>query len=358
MEKRQQVMELWRNNFHDSEEFIRFYFAHKYSESHSLVYESDGAIQSALLMLPYPMTWEGTTLTTSYISGACTQPEARNRGIMPMLLQRAFAEMHERNIAFSTLIPAEEWLFDYYARLGYAPVFEYSSRLYNMEIPESGTALSVFSPEAYQEQWASAFFPYFNRHMAARPTCVQHPYDDFSAIMQDLYMSGGRIVAVIGETPENPLGIALVLPQDEQISVKEMFCENTTAQKALLSAIGKHLPNLPIVVRTPPQGPETHRLGMARITHAGQLLQHMAHMHPEISLTLQLNDPQLSENQGIYTLKQGECRQTDFTSKPIDITTDINTLTSALLGYRTEQLPQALSPLFTTARAYMNLMLE
>lgn len=350
-------MALWRNNFHDSEEFIHFYFDHKYSNSNSLVYESDGKILSALLMLPYPMTWEGTILTTSYISGACTQPEARNQGIMPLLLQKAFSEMYHRNIAFSTLIPAEKWLFDYYARLGYAPVFEYSLRTYT-EIPASDVEIPVFSPEVFQEQWAAAIFPFFKRHMEARPCCIQHPYDDFTAILQDLYMSGGRLLATFSEKLENLSGLALVLPESEKITVKEMFYENPTAEKALLSATGKYLPEGPVVVRTPPVQPATQRLGMARITHAGQLLQHLAHRHPEISLILQLNDCQLAENQGIYTFNQGECLHTATTKGPVDIVTDIATLTKAVLGYGTEQLPQALIPLFTTSPAYMNLMLE
>ena len=103
-------MELWRRCFEDTDEFIRFYFERKYSDANSLIYEENGKALSALQMLPYPMRWENVTVNTSYISGACTLPDVRNRGFMTLLLQNALQEMYDRGIAFSTLIPAEDWL--------------------------------------------------------------------------------------------------------------------------------------------------------------------------------------------------------------------------------------------------------
>ena len=47
---------------------------------------------------------------------------------MRQLLSQAFARMLPNGIFFSTLIPANPWLFDYYARIGYAPVFQYSTK--------------------------------------------------------------------------------------------------------------------------------------------------------------------------------------------------------------------------------------
>ena len=42
MNKKQQVMELWRRCFEDTDEFIRFYFERKYSDANSLIYEENG----------------------------------------------------------------------------------------------------------------------------------------------------------------------------------------------------------------------------------------------------------------------------------------------------------------------------
>ena len=114
-------MELWRRCFEDTDEF---------SDANSLIYEENGKALSALQMLPYPMRWENVTVDTSYISGACTLPDVRNRGFMTLLLQNALQEMYDRGIAFSTLIPAEDWLFGYYAGQGYVTVFDYALHTY------------------------------------------------------------------------------------------------------------------------------------------------------------------------------------------------------------------------------------
>lgn len=103
-----QITTLWKACFQDTEEFIRFYFDRKYKDEDSLLYTENSIPLAASLMLPYSMAWQNTIVRTSYISGACTHPQARKRGIMTRLLQEGFQEMYNRGIAFTTLIPAEK----------------------------------------------------------------------------------------------------------------------------------------------------------------------------------------------------------------------------------------------------------
>ena len=169
-------MELWHRCFEDTDEFIRFYFERKYSDANSLIYEENGKALSALQMLPYPMRWENVTVDTSYISGACTLPDVRNRGFMTLLLQNALQEMYDRGIAFSTLIPAEDWLFGYYAGQGYVTVFDYALHTYtpaNQTIPNT---LSLTTSDRFDANFARNLFPYFDQEMSKRNYCIQHPY--------------------------------------------------------------------------------------------------------------------------------------------------------------------------------------
>lgn len=53
---KQQIIDLWRLSFNDTEEFIRLYFDRVYKEENTLVIEKDGQVVSALQMLPYTMT--------------------------------------------------------------------------------------------------------------------------------------------------------------------------------------------------------------------------------------------------------------------------------------------------------------
>ena len=111
---KREVMELWRICFDDTEEFVQFYFDKKYKEENALVYwDEQGAAIAALQTPLYPMTFGVTQIVTGYISGACTHPLARARGVMTKLLREAFYVMRGRKIPVSTLIPASEWLYDY-----------------------------------------------------------------------------------------------------------------------------------------------------------------------------------------------------------------------------------------------------
>lgn len=358
MEKKQQVMDLWRHNFHDTEEFIQFYFARKYSDGNSLVYEENGKALSAFLMLPYPMSWQATQLKTSYISGACTQEEARNHGLMTLLLQEAFLEMNKRGIALSTLIPAEDWLFKYYGNLGYAGVFDYSTESYELNPNESLSAHRIQVPETYEPDFTGSLFSYFEEKMQERTCCIQHPEDDYLAIVEDTYLSGGRLGAIFSPETGKPVGWALAFPGKESIQVREILYESEEDKKALLQYFSGIWQKPHLTCRTLPQDNGTERYGMARITDAWQMLQHIAEQHPELSLSLKLYDMHLPVNTGIYLLSNGKCIKKELQELPVDIATDIATLTKALLGYHTEQFPQQFAEIVNRQTPYMNLMLD
>ena len=109
MTTKEKVKALWQLCFDDNEEFVEMYFRLRYKNEINIAIESGDEIVSALQMIPYPMTFCGDTVQTSYISGACTHPDFRGNGVMRELLSQAFAKMLRNGTYFSTLIPAEPW---------------------------------------------------------------------------------------------------------------------------------------------------------------------------------------------------------------------------------------------------------
>ena len=186
---KEQVKALWKICFDDSEEFVEMYFRLRYKTEVNVAIQSGDEVISALQMLPYPMTFGGETVQTSYISGACTHPDFRSKGVMRELLSQSFARMLRNGVHFSTLIPAEPWLFDYYARMGYASVFKYSTKEIVLPefIPAKEIAVSVV-PE-FQEE----IYSYLNKKLSERACCIQHTLEDFQVIMTDLAISGGYL---------------------------------------------------------------------------------------------------------------------------------------------------------------------
>lgn len=79
MTTKEKVKALWQLCFDDSEEFVEMYFRLRYKNEINVTIESGDEVISALQMIPYPMTFCGNTVQTSYVSGACTHPDSAER---------------------------------------------------------------------------------------------------------------------------------------------------------------------------------------------------------------------------------------------------------------------------------------
>ena len=77
----------------------------------------------------------------------------------------------------------------------------------------------------------------------------------------------------------------------------------------------------------------THTLGMARIINAKEILQLFASTFPEKKMLLQVFDEQLPENNGYYSLYEGNCICINNTKRASDeyIPVHISELTNLIL---------------------------
>lgn len=353
--KKQQVIALWRTIFNDTEEFIRFYFDRKYRDEDALVYEENGEPLAALQMLPYPMTWAGTEINTSYISGACTLESARNKGFMKKLLTDAFSVMKAREIVLSTLIPAEFRLFDYYGKLGYATVFSYSLERYTLPTGDkTPTGIATTAIENH-EQTIRKLYPWISGQQKKHSCAIQHTLEDFEIIVQDLYLSGGKLITAT-DSKGKLCGVAFANSDKNHVWTNELLYDSDFAKQALLYKIAEIFGTNQIVCTEPSSGKDRISQGMARIVDAGQMLTYYARRYPEKSFSLQLTDHQIADNCGYYMLDKGHCSKPNYIGKT-DFQMDISTLTQALLGYETAQI----AAIFTVPGSrlpFMNLMLE
>lgn len=59
MNRKEQIIQLWRCCFEDSEDFIRRFFSQVYREENALTLEHDGQIVCAMQLLPYTISIMG-----------------------------------------------------------------------------------------------------------------------------------------------------------------------------------------------------------------------------------------------------------------------------------------------------------
>lgn len=351
--KKRKVMELWRLCFDDTEEFIRFYFEKKYREENALVFwDEQGAALAALQMPLYPMTFVGRRIMTGYISGACTHPLARARGVMTKLLREAFYVMRERRIPASILIPAAEWLYGYYGKMGYATVFDFAPERYTvLEKPISGH----FRVEAIRDEalLTDELFDYFQKRMWQRPCCVQHDREDFEAIVEDLRISGGALIVAYGG--ERVVGMAFAEPRGNHVLVKEGMYDSDDVKCAILWGVMNHLDAAEIYCRALPSGENDEHQGMARVLDVEEMLRLYAVNYPDRSFVLKVSDEWIPENTGIYVVGQGECLRDN--GKQVDAELSVQELTRLLFGYQAKRV-SAPNLYFESCRPFISLMLD
>ncbi len=302
MRTKEQVKALWNLCFDDSEAFVEMYFSLRYKNEINISIESGNELISALQMIPYPMTFCDNTIRTSYISGACTHPEFRGKGVMRELLSQAFTQMYHSGVHLTTLIPAEPSLFGYYAQTGYASVFQYSTR--ELVVPNFIPSKDV--SVATETEYKDDIYQYINQKLVERTCCIQHTSEDFKVILADLSLSNGFLfVARI----ENMIsGIAIVYKKEKEIIISELFAENKDAEHSLLHYIKEYTGCKKMIeLLTPNQSAHRYELGMARVINAKEMLQLYSAAYPEDEMQLEIQDKQLSVNNGYYYLCNGKC---------------------------------------------------
>lgn len=300
---KEDVKALWKLCFDDDEAFIEMYFRLRYNNDVNITITSGEEVISALQMLPYPMTFCGETIQTSYVSGACTHPDYQGNGVMRQLLSQAFIRMLHSDASISTLIPGEPWLFNYYARMGYAPVFHYSEVLLPEYEAPASTRIIVEQTTSFDE----SVYAYFNEQMRGRDCCVQHTAADFSIILADLSATHDSLYIARGEDSEIT-GVAIAYRKEEAVQIAELFADSDEIKQLLIHQIRQTTGCNAITMIVPPRdNAESRPLGMARILDAKSILHLYAAAYPENEMSIELTDEQLSSNSGYYYLYRGKC---------------------------------------------------
>lgn len=143
-ELRDRMMRLWRDTFHDSDEYIHLIFDNYFSPENVAYHCVDGKVVAALLAIPYDFVMEGRHLKSVYLCGLATYPEYRRQGIMRSLMEDICTRFQERGYTLAFLIPASEALIRYYRMAGWSPAI--------YRVKENYTEIHDFNTEVKGEK--------------------------------------------------------------------------------------------------------------------------------------------------------------------------------------------------------------
>ena len=334
------VKKLWELCFNDSKAFTELYFTLRYRDDINLCIEKENDVIAAMQLIPYDMIYFSQIIPTTYISGACTHPEHRKQGIMGNLLAEALTHMYHNGTILSTLIPAEPWLFDYYAKFGYLSTFQYCRECFNCQTQRP---IIIGNCTLLKNCLKEETVCFIRQKQAERNCYLLHSEEDFKVILEDLNISGGHTFTLVKE--KEIVAAAIAYPgNNSEWRVDELVYNSSIEKEALLSLICKELKQDALSIIAPHTENEVcTTLGMARIIHAEKALQHYAIAFPQEELHIHLTDKLIAENNGYYSLSNGMCMKHD--------TEKVSTFTEMSI----EELTQKL---FATHYPYMNLMLN
>lgn len=323
---KQAIMDLWQTCFHDSDTFVQLYFDRVYRPENTLYEEEEGQLIAMLQTVPYDLSFYGAVLSCAYVAGVATLPQYRNGGRMRRLMSDAFRSMQQRNIPVSALIPAEKWLFGYYASMGYAPVFSYHLRSYAPDtLPPVSDGFHLADFTADQQ------FDYWQKQQRHRQIYIQHSRSDFDTICLDLVSDGGRVYTSANRTGQLS-ALAFVVPDEGRVLVKECTADSDDSRAALLSEISALYPRMRIEVVEPlSPGDTATPLGMIRIVSVSDVLCRAAQLSPQWQGSIVVSDPVLPENNGCFRIRDGRCERMAISAN-VDWETDISGLARFLFG--------------------------
>ena len=295
---KQQIIDLWKLSFGDTDDFIQLYFDQVYKEENTLVIKKDGRIVSALQILPYELTYCGTTIPAGYLFGVCTLPAERGKGFMNQLMFMALEEMRNRNYALAMLIPASPRLFDYYRRFQFANAFDYSTEEMDRINPANHPAnnpdsgLRILSQDKLPPD---TIYAYYHLKQRARDCSVQHSACQFETIRRDWMSGKGEIWMVFKN--EQPAGLAFTMSSDrEGVLVREIMYENAEIKNALVQSVLNHHQLPKAILRVPPTPSHSIPYGMARIISKEQMVEPycLLHKHPPLPDFINTDIPALT----------------------------------------------------------------
>ena len=332
---------LWATCFHDSEAFMDLYFGCRYADSLNEYMESDGQVIAALQRIPYRLTYEGMNVPVAYISGACTHPAYRERGVMRKLLAQAHQSMFREGVLFSTLIPAEDWLKGYYARSGYTLCFQRRKKL---------LTASCLPVENFSNRWKLVEIPpgsalcgdafrFYDHFQSDCENCIQHNWEDFHIILADLLLSGGQLWGAVEEGELH--GLCFCLPEEEKLIIKEVVCRDKTVEHAMLRGLSSYYGLMELECYSFSDG-QPYELGMARIIYVEALFRLLAGIWTGNHYFKVEGDEAIPQNNGWHNLERGMYSRGELKGQTYQVVS-INELTRLL---------------FDGKFPYMNLMLD
>ena len=221
----EQIKELWKKAFGDTDESTNFYFSHIHKNENMLIDVENGIVRAMLTMHPVELWQNGKCTPARYIYGVATHNNFRSQGISTRLLEYAHGYMREQNIKISLLVPATKGLFDFYEKRRYVSAVYLSEKTFlkeNIDAPEFLYTCDVCDAKDYYEIRKKAF-------KNSEPF-IAWGEDELSKVMDYARFCGGNFYKI--STGKAQASVYAVLDGDV-VYVREIACDGMSIESVI-----------------------------------------------------------------------------------------------------------------------------
>lgn len=182
------LREIWFACFGGPEQYLDFYYEHRFSPRDTLVVRDAGQPVAMLTLMNVRLGGE----KGCYVYAVATLPAYRGRGLQGQLGAFSLEEMRRREMSFGCLVPAEPSLFGFYKKLGYQThFFRWEKRISAADSPK-GHRLISFGRCGY-----SRFAALRREYLQQVVGPVVHPDKELRYIYQELCSFQGGVVSFL-----------------------------------------------------------------------------------------------------------------------------------------------------------------
>lgn len=304
-EVKQQTRELWKECFHDSDDFLDIYFRDKYDAAANLTTCREGRIVAAVQILPYRMSFYGRNVFSGYVSGLCVHPDFRKQGIASELLQRANRILYRQGATFSFLIPGDGELRKFYEKPEHGA---YWTSTYRLEVeckPEGETDSDIEIEQPYE--WPHELYHFYRRN-SGFPFIFNPSENDFYAALSTCDIEDGFVLTA--RRRKKLVGLCLAVPSTEgKMIIRSILVKNQKVKDAFLRYLKENGNCTKIVAKVPAPGSMKAAVpyAMARVVCADRLFGNVLAAYPDFQLNIGIDEDRfVPENNGFYDLQNSK----------------------------------------------------
>jgi predicted acetyltransferase len=341
----EQVRNLWKTSFGETDEYLNFYFNTRYTNKYTLVYNLNNIAVSSAQFYPFDMTFYDEYIKTEYVLGVCTHLNNRNMGYAKSILLHGIENAKNNGVDVLTLIPQEDYLFKIYEKFGFTEMFDVTDVLFKNKYAKS------INVHEYTDSYFEELFDFYTIWYTSKSGRVIKNRDDFAFTLEDIFINGGKIYLYINNN--TIAGFATISLQNN--TIKEILFYDDIVKVNLINGIFEKtgVKTLNVVFAGKYKDIKSKALGMSRVINPLNLLQIYAKNNSHAKFSFKLVDVLIKSNCHVYSVDNSKI--TVDTVDNYDFSIDIKHFTHFILGYKPVE---NFDKLLIKSDSYLNLMLN